>query len=69
MRCQRGLHEWVDRLDAERCCNPAWTRITIPPGARVRDVLEDKRVAPDGINHAPDGFKFAWMRTTVDPSP
>jgi hypothetical protein len=32
-------------------------------------VLEDKRVAHDGINLAPDGFKFAWMHTAVDQSP
>jgi hypothetical protein len=66
MRCQRGVHEWVDRLDAERCCNPAWTRITILPGELVREVLtNDKRVSAEGINYSPDGFKFAWIKSAA----
>jgi hypothetical protein len=49
MRCRSGNHEWLDQLDADRCCAPAWQRITILPGERIRDVLEDPRVARDGI--------------------
>lgn len=62
MTCAGGRHEWLERVSAERCCNPQWTRITLLPGERLGQVLEDTRVAPDGITHAPDGFKFAWMR-------
>ena len=69
MKCSSGKHEWTDGVCAARCCNPEWTRITILPGERLRDVLGYKRVAHDGIHHAPDGFRFAWMRTTGNQSP
>lgn len=65
MKCQSGQHTWDDAVNAARCCDPNWTRITILPGERIRDVLEDGRVAPDGINYSPDGFKFAWMQVDV----
>jgi hypothetical protein len=62
MRCRSGYHEWLDQIDADRCCDPAWQRITILPGERIRDVLEDPRVARDGINYSTGGFRFAWLQ-------
>ena len=65
MKCSRGVHEWTDSLDAERCCNPDWKRILIVPGEKLKDVLENPRVAQDGINYSPDGFRFAWYYTSA----
>jgi hypothetical protein len=68
MQCKGGKHEWSAAIDAQRCCSAEWQRITILPGERVRDILaSDPRVASDGINYAPDGFRFAWVR--VEPAP
>ena len=52
MSCRSGNHEWLNQIDAQRCCDPTWQRITILPGERMRDVLEDPRVARDGINYS-----------------
>jgi hypothetical protein len=62
MKCRSGNHEWLDQIDADRCCDPTWQRITILPGERMSDVLDDPLVARDGINYSMDGFKFAWLR-------
>ncbi len=26
MRCRSGKHEWTYAVDADRCCDPAWSR-------------------------------------------
>jgi hypothetical protein len=26
MRCKSGKHEWIDALDASRCCSVSWRR-------------------------------------------
>ena len=64
MKCRSGNHEWLDQIDADRCCDATWRRITILPGERVSDVLEEPLVAPDGINYSTGGFRFAWLRSS-----
>jgi hypothetical protein len=32
MKCRSGQHEWCDLTDAERCCDPAWSRRLRPYG-------------------------------------
>jgi hypothetical protein len=61
--CNSGRHTWHEQLDAQRCCSPDWQRITLLPGERIRSVLQDPRICPEGINHAPDGFN----RRAVNP--
>lgn len=63
MMCCSGKHQWPDEISATRCCNPGWERVLIMPGERMRVVLnDDPNISPDGINHAPDGFKFVWRK-------
>jgi hypothetical protein len=66
MKCRSGHHEWVDQIDANRCCDPAWSRITILPHERMSEVLEDPRISREGINYSRDGFRFAWMRVSQE---
>lgn len=51
-RCRSDQHTWMERADAERCCDPAFTRALVPRGQAV------------GMKHSPsaiDGFVFVWL--------
>lgn len=29
MKCQSGQHNWISPVNAVRCCNPQWKRVTV----------------------------------------
>jgi hypothetical protein len=47
MRCQSGMHEWVDPVSAERCCKPEWKRVLRILGDGEDDLDPDGRVYHD----------------------
>jgi hypothetical protein len=68
MRCVSGKHEWVDKVSAERCCSPNWTRILLLPGESLKRAMEeDPTLDIKGYNVArDDGFQFVWKRIGDD---
>jgi hypothetical protein len=30
MKCKSGEHEWVSPVNAVRCCDPKWKRVSVP---------------------------------------
>lgn len=53
-RCRTREHLWLDRYDAEHCCDPGWSRAMISRG---------EAVGVRWSKSAVDGFVFVWLPT------
>ncbi len=56
MRCRSGNHEWIDELDATRCCSPEFRR-------EMRAVEDADDLLPEGRTYRADlPFVYGWVR-------
>lgn len=58
MLCRSGRHEWIDPLDARRCCSDTWRR-----SLRIRG--DEGDLDPIGRQRVPCGaymLIYGWVR-------
>jgi len=59
-RCKKGIHEWLDQNDANKCCNPDYKRCI---AYSVQDI--PKIIPSNDIHLNSEGVWYYWMPMTV----
>ncbi len=72
MTCQSGQHEWIDPIDASRCCSEDWRRVWVFRGeedhldakGRTPAIFEDQVIVRGWIPAPPPDDRpvlMAWI--------
>jgi hypothetical protein len=60
MKCKSGQHEWESPVNAARCCNPDWKRVSVPES-------EAKALDVNGRIYEEDSMQVSgWIATFRD---